>query len=251
MARCSQERRTGTTSDPEWRAGAARENCVSGGAGGVSPMQTAPNGGPGPWTRPSRERVGARSAGREDPVFAAWLARPVETPGTWLARGTDDRVGVAGADSDDGGGFGPRTASSMEPPSAGVSAPDGTAHPRVYRADGWHGDGCFVSKRSASWSSEHGTGSQRVRRVRSLVAEGKPRRKAGADQKPHEWQRSRRPQRGRGENRRGSEKLRGRNVPGEASPGEADPVADVAEGAPNPTRGTGDIGLRSAVRLVP
>jgi hypothetical protein len=214
-------------------------------------MQTAPNEGPGPRTRPSRERVGARSTGREDAVSATWFARAMEMPGTWLARRTADRIAAAGVEGDDGRGFGRCTASSMETSSAGVSATAGETRPRARRAVGWYGDGCFVSKRSASWSSEHGTGSPRVRGVRPLVAAGKPCRMAVADKKPHEWQRSSRPQRGKGANRRGSEKLRGRNVPGEASPGGADPVTDVAEGAPNPTRGTGDIGPRSAVRLVP
>ena len=130
------------------------------------------------------------------------------------------------------------TAISVEPPPAGVFAPVGATRSfRTRRVDGWCGDGHFDSKRSASWSSEHGTGSQRARGVRQLVAAGKPRRKAGADKKPHEWQRSSRSQRGRGANRRGSEKLRGRNVPGEASPGRADPVTDVAEGAPEPQEG--------------
>lgn len=72
-------------------------------------------------------------------------------------------------------------------PSRGSFRPGWHDHPfREAQANGWCGDGHFVSKRLASWSSEHGTGSPRVRRVRSLVAEGKPRRKAGADQKPHE-----------------------------------------------------------------
>jgi hypothetical protein len=43
-------------------------------------MQTAPNEGPGPRTRPSRERVGARSAGCGDPVFAVWFARRRRRP---------------------------------------------------------------------------------------------------------------------------------------------------------------------------
>ena len=126
----------------------------------------------------------------------------------------------------------------MEHPPAGVSAPVGATRPfRMSRADGWCGDGLFASKRLVSCSSEYGTGSQRVRWVRQLVADGKPRRMAGAEKEPHEWQRSSRSQRGRGANRRGSEKLRGRNVPGEASPGRADPVTDVAEGAPEPQEG--------------
>jgi hypothetical protein len=144
------------------------------------------------------------------------------------------------------------TASSVEHPPTGVSAPVDTTRPfiRAGRVDGWCGDGHFVSKRLVSCSSEHGTGSQRARGVRQLVAVGKPRRKAGADKKPHEWQRSSRSQRGRGANRRGSEKLRGRNVPGEASPGRADPVTDVAEGAPEPQEGNRRLqGLWSAVRL--
>ena len=137
-----------------------------------------------------------------------------------------------------------RTANSTEHPPAGAIRPGAGAthprvdsHPRVRRAARRRGDGHIVSKRSASYSSEHGTGSQRARRARQLVAVGKPRPKAGADKKPHEWQRSSRSQRGRGATRRGSEKLRGRNVPGEASPGRADPVTDVAEGAPEPHEG--------------
>jgi hypothetical protein len=46
------------------------------------------------------------------------------------------------------------------------------------------------------------------------------------------------PQVGKGANRRGGGKPRGRNVPGEANPGEADLVDDVAEGAQNPMKGT-------------
>lgn len=200
-------------------------------------MQTAPNGGSGPRTRPSRERVGARSAGRGDPVFAVWFAR-------WRRRprpGSPGRGHVPGGR----GRFGRHGRQRLRPlhrelggaPSAGVFRPGGCSAPSGTQHRGRCGDGHIASKRLASWSSEHGTGSQRARRVRRLATAGKPHRKAGAEQKPHEWQRSRRSQRGRGANRRGSEKLRGRNVPGEASPGRADPVTDVAEGAPEPHEG--------------
>jgi hypothetical protein len=200
----------------------------------------APNGGSGSLVaRPTRERVG-------DPIAPAAKTRssPPGSPGGGDAGnlacqgpGRPRRSGRRTRDTG-GGGFGRRTANSLEHPPAGVNRPGaGAADLRVGRAARKRGDGHVVSKRSASWSSEHGTGSQRARRARQLVAAGKPRRKAGAEQEPHEWQRSSRPQRGRGANRRGSEKLRGRNVPGEASPGRADPVTDVAEGAPKPHEG--------------
>jgi len=226
-------------------------------------MQTSPQRRSGSLVaRPSRERVGAGAPTAKIRSSPLGSARQLGAPGGWRRReagssgnrrtgDSADRDGAGGADGADGGGLGPHTASSAETPSAGVSASVGEAYPRARGAVGRCGDGSFGSKRSASWSSEHGTGSQRLRSTRSLVAGSKPRWMTDADKKPHEWQRSSRPQRGRGANRRGSEKLRGRNVPGEASPGGADPVTDVAEGAPNPTRGTGDLGLRSAVRLVP
>jgi hypothetical protein len=212
----------------------------------------APNGGPGP------HGLGRHGSGSVPEAPAAEIrssplaCQNAKTPGTWLARSSVDRIDAAGDEGADGGGFGPRNRHRDGALPAGVSAPEGGACPRARRAAGRCGDGRIASKRSASWSSEHGTGSQRARRVRWLATVGKPHRKAGAEQKPHEWQRSSRPQRGRGANRRGSEKLRGRNVPGEASPGGADPVTDVAEGAPEPHEGNRrPRGLWSAVRLVP
>jgi len=82
-------------------------------------MQTAPKGGSGLRTRPSRERVGARSAGRGDPVFAVWFARwrrrpSPGSPGYLVRQGRTDRMEAAGGDDTDGRGFGPCTASSME-----------------------------------------------------------------------------------------------------------------------------------------
>ena len=154
-----------------------------------------------------------------------------------VRQGEGKREDAAGGDGTGGRGLGPCTASSVEHLPAGVFRPGRCGAPSGTQHVGWCGDGHIASKRLASWSSEYGTGSQRVRRVRPLATAGKPHRKAGAEQKPHEWQRSSRSQRGRGANRRGSEKLRGRNVPGEASPGRADPVTDVAEGAPEPHEG--------------
>ena len=86
---------TRETSDPAWCAGTAREVRASGGAGGVSSMQQAPKGGPGPRTRPSRERVGATSAGRGDPVFAH-LVRRVRGDAGSLVRQANGRPGRSG-----------------------------------------------------------------------------------------------------------------------------------------------------------
>jgi hypothetical protein len=70
-------------------------------------------------TRPPRERVGARRTGCEGPVSAARFAgkrrrREDRAPGNWHEDGTADRIGAAGGNGAGGGGFGPRTASSVE-----------------------------------------------------------------------------------------------------------------------------------------
>lgn len=116
-------------------------------------------------------------------------------------------------------------------PGKTVGAPSGAA------ARERSGDGQFGSKRLASCSSECETGSQRVRKARRAERRGNRDGRRTRDTKPHEWQRPSRSHSGRGVNRRGGGKPRGRNVPGEASPGEADPVAHVVVGAPNSTRG--------------
>jgi len=164
-----------------------------------------------------------------------WATRFAGPPGQTRVSGSPARE--AGAGEDDGAGFGPRTVNAGGAPPEGSPAPVGHTCPRAEVADGRSGDGHFVTKRSASWSSEHETGSQRVRTVRLVARPGKPRRTPTAGSEPQEWQRPSRSRSGRGVNRRGGEKPRGRNVPGEASPGEADPVAHVVVGAPNSTRG--------------
>ena len=175
---------------------------------------------------------------------APWAARFAGPPGQ--TRDSGSPVREAGAGEDDSTGFGPRTANARGASPEGNPAPVGHTRPRAEVTDGRSGDGHFVTKRSASWSSEHETGSQRARTARLIARPGKPRRTPTAGSKPQEWQRLSKSRSGRGVNRRGGEKPRGRNVPGEASPGIADPVAHVVEGAPNSTRGIR--GLRSRDR---
>jgi hypothetical protein len=159
---------------------------------------------------------------------------------------------AADGEDGDGCGFGRGNRELGGGPSTGVSAPEGTSAPSG-ASDPAEGVAMGASSRSVRPRGPQSTGPGRSeqRSVRRPETDDKPRRMAGAEQKPHEWQRSQRPQRGRGASRRESGKLCGRNVPGEASPGLADPVTDVAEGAPNPRRGTVGFGPRSAVRLVP
>jgi hypothetical protein len=86
-------------------------------------MQTAPNEGPGPRTRPSRERVGALGIGRGDPVFVP--GSPGDGDAGVLVRQELGRP-------EGSGGYGRHGRQRLTPPhrelggepSAGVSAPD-------------------------------------------------------------------------------------------------------------------------------
>jgi len=200
-------------------------------------MQQAPKGGPGPRTRPSRERVGAGSTGRGDPVFAHLVRREGGDAGN-LVRQVNGRPGRSG-------GCGRQRRRRLRPSHRELGGDTFRGSIRTGRRG--RPSGRPGRRKARRWAARLGAFGLVVLRAWDRVAtsarcsppgnrwQTTPEGRSG--QKPHEWQRSSRPQRGRGANRRGSEKLRGRNVPGEASPGRADPATDVAEGAPKPHEG--------------